>query len=226
MATPWKTLHRQSTPDGELELRQRSDDEFLITIAGRILMNSRANRSELVLAQRMCERLSGIDGPRILLCGLGMGCTLRAALDGLPETARIRVSELNSAIERWCAGPLAGVNGKALEDPRVRVAIEDVSQEIARHADDGDRPRLNAIVLDLFEGPHANTNPKRDPFYGSRALDATRRALAVGGIFAIWSEAPDASFEKRVKSIGFALERVRAGKGGRMHAVYIAMRKR
>jgi hypothetical protein len=101
-----------------------------------------------------------------------------------------------------------------------------VSRAISRHADDRSRPRLDAIVLDLFEGPHAKTNAKHDPFYGSGALDATRRALVVGGVFAIWSEDRDTGFEKRVKSIGFKLQRVRAGKGGRMHAVYFATRKR
>ncbi|MCP4036745.1 MAG: hypothetical protein GY733_07405 [bacterium] len=95
-----------------------------------------------------------------------------------------------------------------------------------KHADDRAGPGFDAIVIDLYEGPHAKTDPRRDPFYGTTALDATRRALVPGGVFAAWSEAPDAAFEKRVKKIGFDLERVRAGKGGRMHAVYLARRRR
>ena len=69
-------------------------------------------------------------------------------------------------------------------------------------------------------------HPKRDPFYGNQAIDTTRRALAIGGLFAIWSEAPDEGFEKRVKGIGFKLESRRPGKGGLRHAVYLARRKR
>ncbi len=225
MANPWRTLDRSDTASGELELRQRGEREFLITIDGRVLMNSHANRSELVLAQRACEVIADVTSPHILIGGLGMGCTLRAALDVLPPDARVRVVELTQIIETWCAGPLAQVNRDALADPRVEVVIEDVASAIADHARDGGRKRLNAIVLDLYEGPHART-PKRDPIYGSAALDATRRALAIGGVFAIWSEAPDDGFEKRVKGVGFSLERRRAGKGGRSHAVYLARRKR
>lgn len=226
MAKPWQMLEQANTRDGLLELRKRSDGDFLITIGGRILMNSRANHSEVVLAEWACTEIAETPAPSVLIGGLGMGCTLRAALDVLPPGAHVRVSELTPIVEQWCAGPLAEVNGQALADPRVTIAIEDVARAISDHADDRSRRRLDAIVLDLYEGPHARTNPKRDPFYGSRALDATRRALAIGGIFAIWSEAPDDSFEKRVKSTGFALERRRIGKGGRRHAVYLARRKR
>ncbi|MCP5040819.1 MAG: spermidine synthase [bacterium] len=226
MAIPWQTLDREQTPHGLLELRQRGRDEFLITIGGRILMNSRANRSEVALAQCACRELVGRKAPRILIGGLGMGCTLRAAADCLPVDAVVEVSELTPAIQRWCAGPLSEINARVLADPRVAITIEDVSQTIVKHADDRAGPGFDAIVIDLYEGPHAKTDPRRDPFYGTTALDATRRALVPGGVFAVWSEAADAAFEKRVKKIGFDLERVRAGKGGRMHAVYLARRRR
>jgi spermidine synthase len=155
-----------------------------------------------------------------------MGCTLWAALEVLPKDARVVVSELTPVMESWCRGPLKEVNGDALSDPRVQVVIADVSQTIARHAEENDAPRFDAIILDLYEGPHPKTHPYRDPFYGKAAIDATRRALNPGGIFSIWSEAPDEGFSKRVKSIGFTLEMHRIGKGGRRHAVYVARRKR
>jgi len=226
LAKPWRTLESCETKAGTLELRQRDEKDFLITIAGRILMNSQTDFSERVLAQWACEAIAEIPAPRVLIGGLGMGCTLRATLDALPSEASIRVSELTPIVEKWCAGWLAEVNGHALSDPRVEVVVEDISRAITEHADDRSRERLHAIILDLYEGPHAKTHPKRDPFYGSQALDATRRALGIGGVFAIWSEAPDESFERRLKGVGFALERRRAGKGGRRHAVYLARRKR
>jgi spermidine synthase len=226
MAIPWQTIDRVPTPDGELELRQRGGGDFLITIAGRVLMNSRANRSELALATLVCEELVERAGIRMMIGGLGMGCTLRAALDGLSADAEITLCELNATIERWCRGPLSVVNGRALEDPRTSLLIDDVAHAIRDHADDRSRPRLDAIVLDLYEGPHSRTHPKRDPFYGSQALDTTRRALAIGGIFAIWSEVPDEAYEKRLRRTGFSLELHRAGRGGLRHAVYLARRKR
>lgn len=226
MAVPWHTLDREDTPHGLLELRQRGKDEFLITIAGRVLMNSRENRSELALAECVCEALANRAAPRLLIGGLGMGCTLRATAEGLPETASIEVSELTPAVERWCSGPLAEINAHVLDDPRVRVMIADVSRTIAQRAAARSAPRFDAIVIDLYEGPHAKTHPRFDPFYGTRAIDATRRALSPGGLFAVWSEAPDSAFEKRLKGVGFEVERIRAGKGGRRHVVYLARRKR
>lgn len=226
MAIPWKTIDSEATPHGLLELRERATDEFLITIDGRILMNSRANRSEVALAKLACEALGDVDAPNVLIGGLGMGCTLRAAAESLSAQASIQASELNPIVEKWCRGPLASVNHRVLEDPRVEVLIEDVSRTIAKRADAKALPRYDAIVLDLFEGPHAKTHPKRDPFYGTGAIDATRRALSKGGFFAVWSESPDQAFEKRVKSIGFSLTRTRPGKGGLRHAVYLARRTR
>ena len=226
MTRPWHTLDHVETREGELELRQRGDGDFLITIGGRILMNSSANRSEGRLADWVCEELREKQAPRLMIGGLGMGCTLRAALDRLPADAHVVVVELTRIVGEWCAGPLSGVNANALEDPRVEVVIGDVSKAIRRTADDRSLPRLDAILLDLYEGPHSRTNPGRDPFYGSRALHATRRALVQGGLFAIWSEGPDTGFEKRAQRAGFGLEVERAGKGGRRHAVYLARRIR
>ena len=41
MSRPWETLDRRDTADGELELRRRGADDFLILVGGRVLMNSR-----------------------------------------------------------------------------------------------------------------------------------------------------------------------------------------
>jgi spermidine synthase len=226
LALPWKTIETIPTDDGPLELRQRGERDFLITISGRVLMNSHANRSELALAELACRPLAERETPRLMIGGLGMGYTLRAALDGLPADARVEVWDLNEIVERWCRGPLAVLNGDALGDPRVRFRLGDVAHAIREHADDRSQPRLDGIVLDLYEGPHAGSHPRRDPFYGSEALDATRRALRPGGVFGVWSEAAEESFEKRLRKVGFEVERRRPGKGGLRHVVYLATRRR
>lgn len=224
MARPWRSLDTAATPDGELELRQRGDDDFLILIGGRVLMNSRQNRSEVAVAELPCRALARHRAPFVLIGGLGMGCTLRAALDVLPDTARVVVAELNAAIERWCRGPLAPVHRRALDDPRVRIVIEDVSALIEAHGRKG-APRFDAIVLDLYEGPHAGTAARSDPLYGSRAIERMRRALHPGGWLSVWSEAADAGFAKRLARAGFETQRARPGRGGLKHAVYVARRR-
>ena len=222
MSKPWVTLDSRETPDGTLELRRRDKGDFLILIGGRVLMNSRASRSEEVLGIRTCRDLQ--PGARVLVGGLGMGMTLRAVLDTVPEDATVVVAELHPVVAEWCRGPLAELTNGAVLDPRVTVALSDVADCIREAAEE--EGGYDAIVLDLFEGPHSKTHPKRDPFYGTKAIDATRRALTMGGLFAVWSETPDAAFEKRLKAIGFSLTRTRPGKGGLRHAVYLAKRTR
>jgi spermidine synthase len=160
--------------------------------------------------------------PRVLIGGLGMGLTLRAALDALPAPAQIVVAELNPITLMWCRGPLAGLTNHAVEDPRVVVVIDDVSKVIA--GADNTTEKFDAIIIDLYEGPHAKTDARNDPFYGSRALEKTAAALSEGGIFAVWGENPDAGFEKRLAVAGFIVDRLRPGKGGMRHVVYVAKR--
>jgi spermidine synthase len=94
---------------------------------------------------------------------------------------------------------------------------------IARSAEDTTR-RFDAIIIDLYEGPGSGTDAVKDPFYGSRALARTREGLTPGGVFAVWGEQPDGGFEKRLATAGFRFDRLRPGKGGMRHVVYIATR--
>jgi spermidine synthase len=155
----------------------------------------------------------------VLIGGLGMGYTVRAALDALPAAAEVVVAELTPEIEAWCRGPLAPLTGAALDDPRVRVVIGDVARIIAG----APRGHYHAILLDLYEGPHAATQGADDPFYGRAALAASRAALAAGGVLAVWSEDPDDAFARRIEAAGFAVEAHRLGKP-RRHVVYLARR--
>lgn len=219
MTTRWTVLDTKSTSEGLLELRQRAAGEFLLTIAGRVLMNSTSQRSEQALATLGCAGISGRPAPRVLVGGLGMGMTLRAALDVLPATARVVVAELEPPIVAWCRGPLAPLTGAAVEDPRVKVVVGDVAKVIAT----AEKKSFDAILLDLYEGPHAATQGRKDPFYGPEALARSRAALADGGVLAVWSEDPDPSFPLRFRKAGFDVTLHRPGTG-RAHAVYIGVR--
>ena len=221
MTRPWETLEAVETDEGRLELRRRGERDFVITVGGRVLMNSGWHRSEIAVAQLACRRIADRPRPRVLIGGLGMGFTLRAALDELPRAARVTVAEIEPAVVRWCRGPLAGLTNRAVDDPRVEIALADVARLISEAA----RPageRFDAIVLDLYEGPRTATQAREDPFWGPAALRRTRAALAPGGVFSVWSEDPDAAFEKRLAAAGFRVERRRPESGGPRHAVYLA----
>lgn len=213
----WQTLARVQTDEGPLELRRRGEDQFLLVIAGRVLMTSEARRSEEALATLACARLARWPKPRVMIGGLGMAFTLRAALDALPPEARVVVAELHAEMLEWCRGPLAPLTGGAVLDPRVTVTIADVNQVIAAAAGGGH----HAILLDLYEGPHGQDDS--DPLYGVAALARARAALAPGGVLAVWSEEPDARFARRFGAAGFDVEMQRTGRGGRHHAIYLGV---
>jgi len=220
MTRPWETLDSVETAEGRLELRRRGE-EYVITVGGRVLMNSALHLTEAAVATAACGRIAERDQPRVLLGGLGMGYTLRAALDALPRKAKVVVAEIEPAIVRWCRGPLSGLTRRAVDDPRVTVRMEDVTRVIAHSADAAGGQLFDAIVLDLFEGPRTATQAKDDPFYGPRALATTHAALTRGGIFAVWSEDADPAFAKRLSNAGFRVEKLRPGKGGPRHVVYL-----
>ncbi len=223
MAKPWKTIESITTDEGVLELRQRDERDFLITVGGLVLMNSMTNRSEVVLGQLGCKHLKGHPEPRVLVGGLGMGCTLRAVLDSLPTSAEVVVAELNPVVLKWCRGPLAALTSAAVSDPRVHIEIGDVA-DLVRNASRADvADKFDAIVFDLYKGPHYRTDKLKDPLYGSRAIENARSALKPGGVFSIWGESYDESFDKRLRSAGFTVRHERPGRGGFRHVVFLAI---
>jgi spermidine synthase len=220
MAQPWKTLESVTTDEGILELRQRGERDFLITVNSLVLMNSSLHRSEVALGELACGHLKHQAGPRVLVGGLGMAFTLRAVLDNLPASGSVVVAELNPVVLEWCRGPLAFLTGGAASDPRVTVEIADVADVIMKSA--MNHKGFDAIVLDLYNGPHAKSHKVEDPLYGSIAIEMTRAALKPGGLFAVWGENYDQAFDKRLVSGGFSVTSDRPGYGGLRHVVYLA----
>jgi len=225
MAQPWKTIESIATDDGILELRQRGERDFMIMIGSQVLMNSLANRSEVALGQLGCGHLLKSESPRVLVGGLGMGFTLRAVLDTLPATARVVVAELNPTVLKWCRGPLADLTEGAVNDPRVIVEIGDVAGLIRKCAENGGESRFDAIILDLYRGPHAKTHHSDDPLYGSRAIENMRAALKPRGVVAVWGENYDEGFDRRLRNCGFTVTTDRPGRGGLRHVVFVGQLK-
>ena len=216
---PWETLESVPTPEGLLELRRRSEHDYLITIAGRILMTSVQHRSEDALATLACAGRKGVA--HVLVSGLGMGFTLRAALDALGPDVRVQVAELNGVVVDWCRAWLGPLTANAALDPRVTIAVEDVAITIARAASRG--PRFDAIVLDMYEGPQAKVADSH-PLYGVRALETTRGALSPRGVLTVWCESQSLGFERALRKAGFSFTAHRAGKGARNFLVVRAVR--
>lgn len=218
---PWLHLDSAEMPGGggKLRLMQRGT-EFSIMLGAIELMNSRLSGSEKALAAMSCERIRHRRHPHILIGGLGMGFTLRAALAALGDDARITVAELVPAVIAWARGPMIEVFGKCLEDPRVNLCEGDVALPIR-----SGRMAYDAILLDVDNGPEGLTRKANDDIYSAKGLRAARLALRPGGILAVWSSGPNPEFTRRLNLTGFAVDEVRIranGKRGARHVIWFA----
>jgi spermidine synthase len=208
-------------PGGEdLKLFRRGGD-FMI-VRGRIeLMSSRMSGSEEALATLSCARLAGRKAPHVLIGGYGMGFTLRAALSALGSDGRVTVAELVPEIVAWALGPMRGMTGESLGDPRVRLIEGDVAALIAEG-----QQSYDAILLDVDNGPDALTADGNDWLYSRDGLHAAKTALRPGGVLAIWSAAPDPAFARSVGRAGFSVEevvvRARSNGKGPRHVIWLA----
>jgi len=217
----WIRLDSAQIPGGgELRLMQ-CGQEFSIMSGSIELMNSRRSRSEVALANLACAKIVGRKAPRVLIGGLGMGFTLRAALADLPKDASVVVAELVPTVVAWARGPLAGLFDGCLDDRRLRIVEGDVA-DVLRAAD----PPFDAILMDVDNGPDGLNRDANDSLYSVAGIAVMRRAVRRDGVLAVWSARPDQAFADRMRRSGFAVEevKVRAGPSGKgtRHIIWIA----
>ncbi len=214
---PFETLDRFTTPDGRQLTFHRRDGDHYVYLDGDELMSTRAPGSERALAELACDGLEG--RPRVLIGGLGLGFTLRAALDVLPPGAQVVVAELFDKVIEWNRRYLAGLQGGALTDRRTRIVRADVWDLVEREAP------WNAILLDVDNGPEAWCFDANRRLYDRAGLARIRAALAPRGVAAFWAAQADPRFLKTLRKSGFEARShtVRANRGrGARHVVFVA----
>lgn len=222
---PWVNLGIADVPGDKTQLRlMQRGDEFSIMVGGNELMNSRLSGSEEALANLAAERLKERANPSVLIGGLGMGFTLRAALKSLPDRASIVVAELVPEVVAWARGPLQPVFGDCLDDPRVTIHTGDVGKLIA-----SSKAQFDAILLDVDNGPDGVSREGNDCLYQRAGLAHAHAALKPAGLLCVWSAHPSAPFARRLGGSGFAVEefatRARAGGKGARHVIWIGTKR-
>jgi len=210
------------TPDGSLLKLTSRSGYFEVSLGGMPLMSSSEHHSEEVMADIACESAAGWPGARVLVGGLGMGYTLRAALDRLRDDATVVVVELIEAVVRWNRGPLADLAGRPLEDPRSVLENVDLVDYLASKPDPFD-----GILLDVDNGPEPFTTHGNARLYDQRGLHRLKAALRPGGTLVVWSAFESPQFLGEMKRAGFSARAVRArsrkNKGGR-HTLFVGCR--
>ena len=218
---PWILLDETAVPDagGSMKLYQRAF-EYSIRVNSEELMNSRMHGSEDALAEMACDKIRERDQVRVLIGGLGMGFTLRAALDSLSNAAIVEVAELVPSVIEWNRTHLAALAAHPLADPRTVIHASDVALVINRATSSYD-----AILLDVDNGPDGLTHENNDRLYTAGGIKKAVNALKPRGILGIWSAEPDAAFTKRLRGAGLKVDEqtIRARKTkGRRHTVWLA----
>lgn len=223
---PWIHLGTAQIPNdgGELKLSQRGD-EFSIRLSGirGELMNSRLYNSEKELSTLGCAYLKSTENAQVLVGGLGMGYTLAEALNVVTDSSQVTVAELIPEVVEWNRGPLGNCAKNPLSDPRAIVHMGDV-KELLTVA----KPKFDAILLDVDNGPEGLTHADNNWIYSMQGLQKIYKTLRPKGMLAVWSAGPDHVFTTRLKKAGFIVEervvRARKGKGSR-HTIFLARNK-
>jgi spermidine synthase len=219
---PRVLIDEAQTPDGStLKLTSRSG-YFEVSLGGLPLMSSSEHHSEEVMADLACESAAGWPDARVMVGGLGMGYTLRAALDRLRPDATVVVVELMEAVVRWNRGPLADLAARPLDDPRTRLEVIDLVDYVA-----GKPEPFDGILLDVDNGPEPFTTEGNARLYDQRGLSRLRAALRPGGTLVVWSAFESPKFVGLMQRAGFSARVVRArsrGKKGGRHTLYVGRR--
>jgi spermidine synthase len=218
---PWETIEKATSPDGTELVLARRDDEWVVRYGGKVLMSSRQHGSEDALAKLALEKAK--KRRAVLVGGMGLGFTARAALDRIPVDSKVVVAELTPALVDWNRRLVGKLAGRPLDDPRCKVHVGDVVDRI-REA----HGAYDAILLDVDNGPSSMVHESNHRLYGSAGVASCRAALAEGGVLAVWSAHHDEPYLERLQRGGFeATSRVVAARGeagGLKHVLFLAVK--
>jgi spermidine synthase len=209
-------------PDGSLLVLHRRDRDYMISVDGEELMSTRRHHSEDVLAEHVCAPLRERGDARVLIGGLGLGFTLRAALRSLGPHARVVVAEIVEEVILWNQNPEYALSSDALRDERVDLRHDDVAN-VLRASPGG----FDAIMLDVDNGAAALTTRGNAALYRAEGIRRAAAALRPGGRLAYWSAGEEPAFEAALRREGLSVEaiRVRAHPGLRAwHTIILARR--
>jgi spermidine synthase len=213
---PVVVLGRADGPRGEVLLRRRGtgpDAVEELVVNGIFAMDSTETTSERQLAG---FALTGHTlHPRVLVGGLGLGCTAAALLDDPSVAAgRVDVVELEEALVHWAREGVTPTLARVSADPRVTLHAADVTAVL--HGATGPTGPWDAVLLDVDNGPDFLIHDANQRLYEEDTLRAAHARLTAGGVLAVWCQGPAPELHRRLLSIGPSREhRYRVERQGR-----------
>jgi spermidine synthase len=216
----WTELARASNNAGDEILLRRRNDIYEIRYNGIELMSNINFQSETILAERSL-RLLGRTPKKVLIGGLGMGFTLRAALNYLPNDTEVTVCEFVPEIVDWNRSVIGSLACFPLQDNRVKIHIGDVMETLRQH-----ESTYDLILMDTDNGPEFLVRSENNAIYDGCGLTAIKRALTPTGIASFWSANASLEFEKKLSKLSWHWSRqdicLIGGRSDAFHYIYFA----
>lgn len=220
---PLERLGEARTPNGTRIALYRHDGAYLIRADGIELMSTRRHLSEDRLAEVACAPYRDTPGARVLIGGLGLGFTMRAALGALRDDAEVVVAEFLTEVIAWNANPDYDLSSQAMADPRTRIVHDDIVNVLSANV-----AGFDAIMLDTDNGPDGMLMSENARLYAMYGIETTVSALRPGGTIAYWSVGDDPKFLDSLQRSGLTVQTlsVRAhDTAGPTHILYVATRR-
>jgi spermidine synthase len=192
----FEELDRRATPIGEISLRRRFHpvlqvDVFEAMLGDEHLMSNVFTAAEEALATLALDEVTGSGDLDVLVGGLGLGYTAKAALDD-PRVRSVHVVEAVDAVIAWHRAGLLPLSEELVADPRCHFVHADFFATVA--VGDGFGPsvpdRFDAVVVDIDHTPHHHLHPSHAPFYEPDGLRRLAGLLQPGGVYGLWSDDP------------------------------------
>ncbi|NUR97056.1 MAG: hypothetical protein HOV67_17585 [Kribbellaceae bacterium] len=184
-------LAKSSSERGELVLRRRDDGALELRVNGVFVMDDQETSSEELLASAALEAVPHPD--RVLVGGLGLGYTVRALLAD-DRVGEVVVAEIEPDLVSWMR---TGLVPSVLDDPRVAVVVGDVRAVVADLPD----ASVDAILLDVDNGPDFLVYNRNSAIYTSGFLATCRSKLRAGGVLTVWSSSASPALESAVTAV-------------------------
>ena len=200
-------LAYEPTPLGVLCLRRRrlasepGTAVTEVTLDGEFLMSSLNTASERALAESALKMHPGQE-LKVLVGGLGLGCTASAALAS-PRVKSLEAVELLPQVIAWLERRLVPLADELKADARFRTAAGDVFKLLAGPP----QRRYDLILIDVDHSPEERLDEASGSFYTAEGLTRARRHLEPGGILGVWSYSESLPFAEALRR-AFAQVRV------------------
>jgi len=217
-------LARHATRTGEIQLQRRKltdgSDIFEIISDGVFLMSSQFHLGEQILARQAVSDLEQVAPPerRVLIGGLGMGFTLREALDH--PVARVDVVEISDHVIDWNRRFFSGLNKSPLSDQRTQLIHDDLYSVL----NETQPASYAAVILDVDNGPSWLAHEQNARLYTNKALATWNSLLVRNGVLAVWSAQKEPEFVERMSQHFAEIQEAAVpipGLGGRVQSNYV-----